>query len=99
MKDIHGLRSVSKSDYFENVNAYFKTNGRKIMSLAIYSSLAMEVFFPVIMYFSGFTFSKGFFSYWIIGTLVWLMFSAGYTILIPIIDFFQADETEQLYYE
>ena len=99
IKDIKGLSPVSKSDYFENVNAYFKTNGRKIISLAIYSSLAMEVFFPVIMYFSGFSFSKGFFSYWIIGTLVWLMFSTGYTILIPIIDFFQADEPEQLYYE
>ncbi|HLE86517.1 MAG TPA: sodium:solute symporter family protein [Candidatus Brocadiaceae bacterium] len=99
IKDIKGLRPVSKSDYFENMNAYFKTNARKIISLAIYSSLAMEVFFPVIMYFSGFSFSKGFFSYWIIGTLVWLMFSTGYTILIPIIDFFQADEAEQLYYE
>ena len=99
IKDIKGFSPVSKSDYFENVNAYFKTNGRKIILLAIYSSLAMEVFFPVIMYFSGFSFSKGFFSYWIIGTLVWLMFSTGYTILIPIIDFFQADEPEQLYYE
>lgn len=99
IKDMKGLSPVSKSDYFENVNAYFKTNGRKIISLAIYSSLAMEVFFPVIMYFSGFSFGKGFFSYWIIGTLVWLMFSTGYTILIPIIDFFQADEPEQLYYE
>src|SRR3990172_6867320 len=99
IKDIKGLRPVSKSDYFENMNAYFKTNARKIISLAIYSSLAMEVFFPVIMYFSGFSFSKGFFGYWIIGTLVWLMFSTGYTILIPIIDFFQADEAEQLYYE
>ncbi|HHT9104356.1 MAG TPA: sodium:solute symporter family protein [Candidatus Wujingus californicus] len=99
IKDIKGLRPVSKSDYFENMNSYFKTNARKIISLAIYSSLAMEVFFPVIMYFSGFSFSKGFFGYWIIGTLVWLMFSTGYTILIPIIDFFQADEAEQLYYE
>jgi SSS family transporter len=99
IKDIKGLSPVSKSDYFENVNTYFKTNGRKIISLAIYSSLAMEVFFPAIMYFSGFSFSKGFFGYWIIGTLVWLMFSTGYTILIPIIDFFQADEAEQLYYE
>jgi hypothetical protein len=51
------------------------------------------------MYLSGFTFSKGFFSYWIIGTLVWLMFSVGYIILIPIIDFFQADEPVELFYE
>ncbi len=96
MKDMKEIKPVAKRAYFENINLYFRTDGRKIILLAIYSSLLMGVFFPAVMYFSGFTFSEGFFSYWIIGTLVWLMFSAGYTILIPIIDFFQPDEMEQL---
>ena len=96
IKDMKEIKPIVKRVYFENINVYFKTDGRKVILWAIYSSLVMEVFFPVVMYFTGFTFNKGFFSYWIIGTLVWLMFSAGYTILIPIIDFFQADEMEQL---
>ena len=99
IKDMKGFRSVKKGVYFENISMYFKTEKRKIISLAVYTSLIIEVFFPVGLYFSGLTFHKGFLSYWIIGTLVWLMFSAGYTILIPIIDFFQTDEPEQLYIE
>lgn len=99
IKDMKGFQAVKKGAYFENISIYFKTEKRKIISLAVYTSLIIEVFFPVGLYFSGFTFLKGFLSYWIIGTLVWLMFSAGYTILIPIIDFFQTDEPEQLYIE
>ncbi len=94
-----GLEPVQKHVYVKNFNWYYKTNGRKIILYAIVISLAIEIFFPGLMYLSGFSFSKGFFSYWIIGTLVWLMFSAGYTILVPIIDFFQADEPEELFYE
>jgi len=96
MKD---LEPVQKRGYFKNFNWYFKINGRKIILYAIFISLTIEIFFPGVMYLSGFTFSKGVFTYWIIGTLVWLMFSVGYIILIPIIDFFQADEPVELFYE
>lgn len=96
IKDMKEIKPVAKRVYFENITLYFRTDGRKIILLAIYGSFIMGVLFPLAMYFSGFTFTEGFFSYWIIGTLVWLMFSAGYTILIPIIDFFQPDEAEQL---
>jgi hypothetical protein len=97
--EMKGLESTPKYDYLKNINRYLKTSGRKVILYAIFISLAIEIFFPGVMYLSGFTFSEGFFDYWIIGTLVWLMFSAGYTILIPIIDFFQADEPVELHYE
>ncbi len=97
--NMKGLRPILKHGYFENVYRYFKTDGRKTILLAIYISLAMEIIFPGAMYLSGFNFNEGFFSYWIIGTLVWLMFSAGYTVLVPIIDFFQMDEPAELHYE
>ncbi|MDP6923818.1 MAG: sodium:solute symporter family protein [Candidatus Scalindua sp.] len=97
--EMEGIEPTPKYVYFKNINRYFKTSGRKIILYAIFISLAIEIFFPGVMYLSGFTFSEGFFSYWIIGTLVWLMFSAGYTILVPIIDFFQVDEPVELHYE
>lgn len=97
--EMKGLKPTPKYDYFKNINRYLKTNGRKVILYAIFISLAIEIFFPGVMYLSGFTFSKGFFSYWIIGTLVWLIFSTGYIILTPIIDFFQVDEPVELYYE
>ena len=97
--EMEGLKTTSKHVYFKNINRYFKTNGRKIIFHAIFISLAIEILFPGVMYISGFTFNEGFFSYWIIGTLVWLMFSAGYTILIPIIDYFQEEEPVELHYE
>ncbi len=99
VEEMKGLRPIVKHSYFKNINSYFKKDGRKIILWAIYISLAVEIIFPGIMYLSGFTFNGGFFSYWIIGTLVWLAFSTGYTILIPIIDFFQVDEPVELYYE
>jgi len=97
--EMEGLKPTPKYVYFKSINRYFKTSGRKIILYAIFISLAIEIFFPGVMYLSGFTFNEGFFSYWVIGTLVWLMFSAGYTILVPIIDFFQVDEPVELHYE
>lgn len=93
------LVPILKHDYFKKINMHFKTDGRRIILLAICVSLIIEIFLPAVLFFSGFTFNKGYISYWIIGTMVWLIFSAGYTILIPIIDFFQVDETVELYYE
>jgi len=88
-----------KCEYFKKINKYFKTDGRRIIFLAIYASLIIEIFLPIVLYFTGFTFHAGLTRYWIIGTMVWLMFSAGYTILLPSIDFFQTDEPVELYYE
>ncbi|HHT9126054.1 MAG TPA: sodium:solute symporter family protein [Candidatus Brocadiia bacterium] len=99
INDMKGLKPVLKHIYFKDVNGYFKADGRKTILLAIYISLVLEIFFPVVLYFSGITFNEWYFSYWIIGTLVWLMFSAGYIILVPIIDFFQVEEPSQLYYD
>ena len=99
ISDMKGLKPVLKSVYFKNINGYFNSDGRKTISLVIYITLVLEILFPLIMYFSGATFNGWYYSFWIIGTLVWLMFSAGYTILVPIIDFFQEDEPSQLYYE
>ncbi|MCP4978582.1 MAG: sodium:solute symporter family protein, partial [Maribacter sp.] len=97
--EMKGLKPTPKYVYFKSINRYYKSSGQKIILYAIFISLAIEIFFPGVMYLSGFTFSEGFFGYWIIGTLVWLMFSAGYTILVPIIDFFQVDEPVELHYE
>lgn len=97
--EMKGLNTITKHNYSRNINNYSKKEGRKIILSAIYISLAMEVLFPGVMYFSGFTFNDGFFSYWIIGTLVWIMFAAVYIILVPIIDFFQVDEPVKLHYE
>ena len=97
--DKNKSRPALKRLYFKKIKDYLKTDGRKNIFYAIIISILVEILFPLIMYVFNFNFNNGFFSYWIIGTLVWLMFCVGYIVLVPIIDLFQVKEPPELYYE